>query len=307
MNIEITEVREGSHAVIPSFSFEAGLTGIYTDIKRTQIIMDQLKHRGYLHGNHEGLAMRLTVEETFRYHKDLSGRSVSVEEMVALFGLQHVKKTKVKNLSESHRNCLSFLRPYLYANEFLVIEEPFDRLDEEGRQVMTQLIRKMKDEKKTILLLGHNLEELLLMTDDIYRIDQSGFHKMDFNEEPAAAVEAEQPVIRIEKIQTKHEGKTILFNPPEIDYVESVDGSAQVNVAGKGYNCTLTLQELEKQLRPYGFYRCHRSYIVNLQKVREIITWTKNSYSLKLNDRESSVIPLSRAKLAELKELLGVS
>lgn len=307
MNIEITEVKEGSHTVIPSFTFDAGLTGIYTDVKRTQIIMDQLKHIGYLHGNHEGLTLRLTVEETFRYHKDLSGVSASVEEMVALFGLQHVKKTKVKNLSESHRNCLSFLRPYLYAKEFLVIEEPFDRMDEEGRQVMAHLISKMRDEKKTILLLGHNLEELLLVTEDIYRIDQGGLHKMDFNEEEAAPIQEDQPVIRIEKIQTKHEGKTILFNPPEIDYVESVDGSAQVNVAGKGYNCTLTLQELEKQLRPYGFYRCHRSYIVNLQKVREIITWTKNSYSLKLNDRESSVIPLSRAKLAELKELLGVS
>ncbi|KIL51568.1 hypothetical protein KP77_10800 [Jeotgalibacillus alimentarius] len=307
MNIQINEVKEGSHTVVPSFSFEAGLTGVYADIKRTQVIMHQMKHKSYLHCTNEGLAPRLTVEETFRYHRDLSGYQVPLQEMIASFGLQHVQKTKVKDLSESHRNCLSFLPTFLYSGDMLLIEEPFDRLDEEGRQVMIQLIRKLADKQKTILLLGYNLEELLFVTEDIYRIDQSGFHKMDFNSEPAAAAEQEQPVIKIEKIQTKHEGKTILFNPPEIDYVESVDGTAQVNVAGKGYNCTLTLQELEKQLRPYGFYRCHRSYIVNLQKVREIITWTKNSYSLKLNDRESSVIPLSRAKLAELKELLGVS
>ncbi|TFE02411.1 LytTR family transcriptional regulator DNA-binding domain-containing protein [Jeotgalibacillus salarius] len=307
MNIQFTEVKEGSHTVLPSFSFDAGLTGIYTDIKRTQVIMNQLKPAGYLHFNNDGLALRLTVEETFRYHKDLSGVTIPIEDMIALFGLQHEKKTKVKDLSESCRNCLSFLRPFLYSKDLLIIEEPFDRLDEEGRKVMAQLISRIKEQEKTILLLGHNLEELLIVTEDLYRIDQNGFHKMDFNEGTASPAEEEQPVIRIEKIQTKHEGKTILFNPPEIDYVESVDGSAQVNVAGKGYNCTLTLQELEKQLRPYGFYRCHRSYIVNLQKVREIITWTKNSYSLKLNDRESSVIPLSRAKLAELKELLGVS
>ncbi|MDR0435024.1 MAG: LytTR family transcriptional regulator DNA-binding domain-containing protein [Gracilibacteraceae bacterium] len=37
-------------------------------------------------------------------------------------------------------------------------------------------------------------------------------------------------------------------------------------------------------MKPYGFFRCHRSYIVNLQKVREIITWTRNSYGLILDD-----------------------
>jgi len=129
---------------------------------------------------------------------------------------------------------------------------------------------------------------------------------MDFNEETIAPEPAEEPIIKIEKIQTKHQDKTILFNPPEIDYIESVEGTVYVNVAGTSYSCALTLQELEKRLRPYGFYRCHRSYIVNLQKVREIITWTKNSYSLKLNVQEGIVIPLSRAKLTELKELIGI-
>ena len=80
-----------------------------------------------------------------------------------------------------------------------------------------------------------------------------------------------------------------------------------MNVAGTSYSCALTLQELEKRLRAYGFYRCHRSYIVNLQKVREIITWTKNSYSLKLNVGEGTVVPLSRSKLSELKELIGIA
>lgn len=58
----------------------------------------------------------------------------------------------------------------------------------------------------------------------------------------------------------------------------------------------MTLQQLEGRLKPYGFYRCHRSYIVNLQKVREIIIWSKNSYSLKLIGDENTIIPLSRMK-----------
>ena len=66
------------------------------------------------------------------------------------------------------------------------------------------------------------------------------------------------------------------------------------------------MNELEERLLPYGFFRCHRSYIVNLQKVREVITWTRNSYSLVLDDRAKSNIPLSKGKMAELKEMIGL-
>ncbi len=306
MDIQVAEVTEKDKIIIPAFTIKAKITGIYTDIKRTQVLMEQLRKTGYIHRRDSGHYPFLNVEETFRFYLDLCSCPAPLEEMLRLFGLQQERKTKVKRLTESEKNCLSFLQPFLYTKELLIVEEPFDRLDEESRRMIIQLIKKMADEEKTILLLSHNLEELLLVAEDIYRIDHLGFHKMDFNEETIAPEPAEEPIIKIEKIQTKHQDKTILFNPPEIDYIESVEGTVYVNVAGTSYSCALTLQELEKRLRPYGFYRCHRSYIVNLQKVREIITWTKNSYSLKLNVQEGIVIPLSRAKLTELKELIGI-
>ncbi|MDU5948385.1 MAG: LytTR family DNA-binding domain-containing protein, partial [Paenibacillus macerans] len=68
----------------------------------------------------------------------------------------------------------------------------------------------------------------------------------------------------------------------------------------------LTLTQLEQRLLNFGFFRCHRSYILNLQKVREIITWTKNSCSLRLNTGKDAVVPLSRSKLHELKALLNI-
>lgn len=98
----------------------------------------------------------------------------------------------------------------------------------------------------------------------------------------------------------------ILFNPPEIDFIESIDGAVIVHVDGENYHCTLTLAELEQRLANFGFFRCHRSYIVNLQKVREIITWTKNSYSLRLHTGKDNVVPLSRTKLQDLKILLNL-
>lgn len=65
-----------------------------------------------------------------------------------------------------------------------------------------------------------------------------------------------------------------------------------------------TLQSAEEQLENHGFYRCHRSYIVNLHKVKEIITWSKNTYSVIIDNSEKSKIPLSRAKFNEIQERL---
>ncbi|MER2029573.1 MAG: LytTR family transcriptional regulator DNA-binding domain-containing protein [Solibacillus sp.] len=50
----------------------------------------------------------------------------------------------------------------------------------------------------------------------------------------------------------------------------------------------------------------YRSYIFNLQKVREIITWTSNIYSLSLQGTNKSEVTLSRTKLTEVKEIVGI-
>ena len=306
MVVQLEEVVVEGKRMLPDCTIEGQLAGIYTDIQKVQLIMKQLEKQGYVHHAMDGQYKRLKVEEAFRFYMGMADCKQPVDELLPLFGLEKKRKVKVEDLTLSEQSQLAFLRAYLYANELLVVEEPFYRLDEKARVVIAQLIRQLEEQGKTILLLSNNIEDLLISTNEVFRIDQSGFYKMDFGEEQPVST-PEEPVIRIEKIQTRKNDKTILFNPPEIDYIESVEGEVMVNVAGASYHCSLTLQELEKRLRAYGFYRCHRSYIVNLQKVREIITWTKNSYSLKLNVGEGMVVPLSRTKLSELKELLGIA
>lgn len=306
MDIEIREVMDEGKTILPACTLKGQIIGIYTDIQKMQFIMQQLKHKGYVHHVMDGHYKRLKVEETFRFYMKMAGCPQPLEEMLGLFGLTKSRKKKVMDLSISEQQRLAFLRPYLYGGTFLTIEEPYHRMDADTRIITAGLIQLMAERGTIFLLLSNNLEDLLISTNDIFRIDSSGCHKMDFNEEQPTIID-EEPVIKIEKIQTKKNDKTILFNPPEIDYIESLDGEILVNVAGVSYTCSLTLQELEKRLRAYGFYRCHRSYIVNLQKVREIITWTKNSYSLKLSVGEGTVVPLSRNKLSELKELIGIS
>lgn len=127
----------------------------------------------------------------------------------------------------------------------------------------------------------------------------------DAEETVEEAIQVKQ-TFQLNKISAKVEDKIILFDPQEIDYIESRDGQSYLYTRGEGFPTGLTLKELEQRLSHQGFFRCHRSYIVNLQKIREVITWTRNSYSLSLVDKKSSEVPLSKSKLNELKELLGV-
>lgn len=67
-----------------------------------------------------------------------------------------------------------------------------------------------------------------------------------------------------------------------------------------------TLAELEKMLDPAKFFRAHRGYIVNLQKVKEITKVGTSSYELTMNDPGKSKIPMSRRQSSELKKILNM-
>src|SRR5699024_7904942 len=111
-----------------------------------------------------------------------------------------------------------------------------------------------------IMMTSNNLQDLLIACDEVYRIDAEGLKLLDLKQAESPNERSEEIAeIRIDKIPTKKNDKIILFNPPEIDYMESVEGEVSVYVSGEAYPCALTLTELEKRLVPLGFFRCHRS------------------------------------------------
>ncbi len=64
-----------------------------------------------------------------------------------------------------------------------------------------------------------------------------------------------------------------------------------------------TLEELAEQLDPAQFWRAHRSFLVNLQHIREVVPWFKSSYQLRMDDRKGTEIPVSRSQTKRLREL----
>lgn len=69
------------------------------------------------------------------------------------------------------------------------------------------------------------------------------------------------------------------------------------------FKVSKTLDALEARLARYGFFRAHRSYVVNLQQVRSIIVWSRNAYTLTLHCKRE--IPLSKHRIGALRGMLG--
>jgi ABC-2 type transport system ATP-binding protein len=199
------------------------------------------------------------------------------------------------------------LRPF-DNGEMVEIDKKEVRSKEEGREANKTDYKKENDTK----IENDN------KTENDTKIENDTNHENNAKTENDAKTDKKQPakeVTKIErtiivppimKISCRYEDKLLLFSPNEIDYAESVEGETYVNVNGKAFQATLTLTQLEERLRDYGFFRCHRSYIINIQKIREIISYSRGSYVLKLSNYENSQIPLSRQKLEEIKELLHI-
>lgn len=298
--------------ICPSFVIlleERSIVGIYSDVAKINYLTEQFATHSdiYIQFREDGLYERLTVKEYLNYLKPLYNIPNKTEELLQLLSFTEKSNWKIGKLTKSEKQRLHLLTCFMSSKPILAIEEPFQNLDEHSKKIALNLFFLIREKEKIIILLSNNIEDLISSCDLVYRLDSIGLHKMDVKEENDSATPNQELMpIRFEKIPTKRNEKIILFNPPEIDYIESVEGEVLVYVNNEAYPCSWTLNELEQKLIPFGFFRCHRSYIVNLQKVREIITWTRNSFSLSLNTQQETVVPLSKNKFVDLKRIIGI-
>ena len=64
-----------------------------------------------------------------------------------------------------------------------------------------------------------------------------------------------------------------------------------------------TIEELQSHLDPQTFWRPHRSYLVNINRIKEVVPWFKSSYQLRMSDKGQTEVPVSRAQTKRLREL----
>jgi two-component system LytT family response regulator/two-component system response regulator LytT len=110
---------------------------------------------------------------------------------------------------------------------------------------------------------------------------------------------------RRERLAVKVGERFMLVQAEEIIYASLVDDS--ITVVTHQYAGTSnyrTLDELQDRLDPAVFWRVHRSHLVNINKIREIVPWFSRNYILKMKDEKATEIPVSRTQTRRLREYL---
>ena len=316
--------------VFPSFNLtikEGQVIAIHTDVEIREQVMKVISGKTKLTGGdfiieanerkigyyflEAFLYERLKVEEMLQFIQNLYHSEISISDVLEWTQLASKKHLKINQLSYSEKKRVQLANLLIQDCKVYIFEEPDQNLSLESFRILLTILDKLRQSEKSVLLLTSNLESAITVSDQVFKLTEEGLVLVQIKSEDSENDEVlEQPEeltqISLDKIPSKVNDKIVLFHPPEIDYIESHDGQSNLFVNGETFPCTLTLQKLEERLIPYGFFRCHRSYIVNLQKVREVITWTRNSYSLVLENKQKSTIPLSKSKMTELKEMIGL-
>ncbi len=109
------------------------------------------------------------------------------------------------------------------------------------------------------------------------------------------------------KLLVKTNNKNLIVDVNDLVYATIDDGMITVATAQfEGQSNYRTIEELQSNLDPDLFWRVHRSFLVNINKIREVIPWFKSSFQLKMNDRKQTEIPVSRIQTRRLRALLKI-
>ncbi len=115
------------------------------------------------------------------------------------------------------------------------------------------------------------------------------------------APKAAQPV----KLLLKSQQRMFLVDADEMVYASIQDGTITIFTKdSEGVSNYRTIEELQASLDSDFFWRAHRSYLININHIKEVVPWFKSSYMLKMNDKRASEVPVSRAQTRRLRELL---
>jgi two-component system LytT family response regulator/two-component system response regulator LytT len=189
------------------------------------------------------------------------------------------------------------------------------------------------------LIEAEALPQLVFVTAfDQYAIDAFSVNAVDYLLKPVDAERLEQTLDRVRRRLASEQAVRLALAPAELERVidavqarrgrrdqlairvnerfvlvqadevvhASVVDEAIVVVTNlvSGTSNYRTLDELQTRLDPAVFWRVHRSHLVNITKIKEIVPWFSRNYLLKMKDSKATEIPVSRSQTRRLREYL---
>jgi two-component system, LytTR family, response regulator len=173
---------------------------------------------------------------------------------------------------------------------------------------------------------------------DQYAIDAFGVNAVDYVLKPIDSTRLEQTLDRVRQRRTSEQVAKLPLTPADLERVVEAVQARQgrrdqlairvgerfvlvqadevvhaslidesivvVTTSVSGTSSYRTLDELQARLDPAVFWRVHRSHLVNITKIKEIVPWFSRNYMLKMKDAKATEIPVSRAQTKRLREYL---
>ena len=249
---------------------------------------------------------RDSIRSYLSFFSRIAGGSVSARDAIAHFGLEHIASKQLKKLTPEQRAITNFARMSLFEPEVVFCERPLADVTPAARTVVLTWIGQVVEAGGTVITCGEPLREALLMPG-------TAFYEEDGRYLPAKTALGDSPEdveysgdeVHVFKVPARSGDATLLFDPREVDFIESVNRQNFASVRGELYPVQMTLDELADELERFGFFRCHRSYIVNVQKVAKVERFTRNSFNLTLSDAAQTSIPLAKGRAEEMRSRYG--
>jgi two-component system response regulator LytT len=116
-----------------------------------------------------------------------------------------------------------------------------------------------------------------------------------------------RPVAQRSKLLVRSNNRNLIVDAQDLIYATIDDGLITVVTSQfEGQSNYRTIEELQSNLDPDLFWRVHRSFLININKIKEVIPWFKSSFQLRMDDKKQTEIPVSRIQTKRLRALLKI-
>jgi two-component system LytT family response regulator/two-component system response regulator LytT len=106
------------------------------------------------------------------------------------------------------------------------------------------------------------------------------------------------------KVLVRRDNRNWIVDANDIIFATIDDGLITVVTPSlEGESTYKTIEELQTSLDPDIFWRVHRSWLVNINRIREVIPWFKSSFQLRMDDKKGTEVPVSRVQTKRLRAL----
>lgn len=220
-------------------------------------------------------------------------------------------KVKVEVVGEAThaQEALHLLNALEYTLVFLDIDMPgLDGI------ALAEEIQKMKNPPQIIFVTAY--EQYALKAFDVNAVDyllkpitEERLNKALSKVVGVASDTTHEEGQHLNKLLAEKKGKTVLVNPADLIYAYVEDGALYFKLADDNLLTKYTMKELEDKLGACSgktFFRAHRSHLVNLDHVKEIVSYFNGALSLIVEDTNNTEIPVSRGQSKRLRDLLGL-